>query len=140
MHISVLHKIHMLCVTLISCHSITLYYSLSQLTQLEILDIGRNPLNTVPDVVSSLTSLKQLDMWNCGISSLPERFVSHVYYYFTTLLLLLCNLYLYTTYIVYKIIYRIQSVVILPVLNLTVLCYTISLEVTSQKALKNLTY
>jgi len=80
----------MLCVTLISCYSTTLYYSLSQLTQLEILKIGYNTLNTVPDVVSSLTSLKQLNMWSCGISSLPERFVCHMfitttqdYYYYS---------------------------------------------------------
>jgi len=79
MHISVLHKIHMLCVILFSCHSITLYYSLSQLTQLEELHIGWNTLKTVPDVVSSLTSLKQLDMEECGISSLPERFVCHMF-------------------------------------------------------------
>jgi len=64
---------------LLSSHCITLYYSLSQLTQLEILNIGHNTLNTVPDVVSSLTSLKQLYMWGCGISSLPERFVCHIF-------------------------------------------------------------
>jgi len=57
---------------------IFLYYSLSQLTQLEILNIGSNPLNTVPDVVSSLRSLKDLDMSRFGISSLPERFVCHM--------------------------------------------------------------
>jgi len=80
MHISVLYKIHMLCVILFSCHSITLCYSLSQLTQLEKLNIGYNfTLNTVPDVVSSLTSLKQLDMSHCRISSLPERFVCHMF-------------------------------------------------------------
>jgi len=56
----------------------------------------------------------------------------HYYYYSVT--------YIYTQLVVYKIIYIIQSVVILPVLSLTVLCYTISLELTSQKALKNLTY
>jgi len=90
MHISVLYKILMLCVILFSSHSITLYYSLCQLTQLEILDIGDNALNTVPDVVSSLTSLKQLDMSYCDISSLPERFVCHMfittsqhYYYYS---------------------------------------------------------
>jgi len=69
----------MLCVILFSCHSITFYYSLSQLTQLEILDIRDNTLNTVPDVVSSLTSLEWLDMYHCGISSLPERFVCHMF-------------------------------------------------------------
>jgi len=75
---------------LLSSHSITLYYSLGQLTQLDILNIGGNPLNTVPDVVSSLTSLKQLDMDRCDISSLPERFVCHMfittsqhYYYYS---------------------------------------------------------
>jgi len=63
--------------TVIFC--IILNCSLSQLTQLDILDIGDNPLNTVPDVVSSLTSLKQLNMNNCGISSLPERFVCQMF-------------------------------------------------------------
>jgi len=79
MHVSVLHSIHMLCVILFSCYSITLYYSLSQLTQLEKLNIGWNTLNTVPDVVSSLTSLKQLNMSRCRISRLPERFVCHMF-------------------------------------------------------------
>jgi len=44
-----------------------------------MLDIGHNTLKTVPDVVSSLTSLKQLNMSVCRISSLPERFVCHVF-------------------------------------------------------------
>jgi len=132
----------MLCVILFSCHSITLYYSLSQLTQLEKLNIRWNTLNTVPDVVSSLTSLKQLDMSYCRISSLPERFVCHMfittsqYHYYNYSVT-----YIYTpliNYKLYKIKSRIQSVVILPVLNLTVLCYTISLEVTSQKMLKKI--
>jgi len=79
MHVSVLHEIHMQCEIFFSCHSITLYYSFSQLTQLETLYIGRNTLNTVPDVVSSLTSLKQLNMSDCGISSVPERFVCHMF-------------------------------------------------------------
>jgi len=54
-----------------------LYYSLCQLTQLENLDIGWNPLNTVPEVVSLLTSLKELNMWSCKLSTLLERFVSY---------------------------------------------------------------
>jgi len=56
---------------------ITLYYSLCQLTQLEKLIIAGNPLNTVPEVVSSLTSLKELNMGGCELSDLPERFVCH---------------------------------------------------------------
>jgi len=56
-----------------------LYYSLCQLTQLEKLDIGENPFNTVPEVVSSLTSLKKLNMSDCKISTLHERFVSHIF-------------------------------------------------------------
>jgi len=108
MYISVLYKVHMLCVILFSCHSITLCYSLSQLTQLEILDIGENPFNTVPDVVSSLTSLKQLNMSHCRISSLPARFVGHMFittsqhHYYLDLLKYIC-----TQFIIYKIIYRI---------------------------------
>jgi len=58
---------------------IFLYYSLSQLTQLETLDIVGNPLNTVPEVVSSLTSLKQLNMSYCSKFWLPERFVCHTF-------------------------------------------------------------
>jgi len=80
-----------------------LYYSLYQLTQLEILDIQWNHLHTVPDVVSFLTSLKQLNMWRCGISNLPVRFVCHMfittsqhnYYYSVT--------YIYTQLIIYRI-------------------------------------
>jgi len=53
------------------------YYSLCRLIQLEKLNIGRNPLNTVPEVVSSLASLKELNMWNCDLSNLPDRFVEH---------------------------------------------------------------
>jgi len=55
----------------------TLYYSLCQLTQLEKLDIGDNPLYTVPDVVSSLTSLKELNKGSCKLFDLPKRFVCH---------------------------------------------------------------
>jgi len=58
------------------------YYSLCQLTQLEKLDIGYNPLNTLPEVVSSLTSLKELNMWICELSTLPERFVCHSFLLF----------------------------------------------------------
>jgi len=53
------------------------YYSLCKLSQLEKLNIGGNPLNTVPEAVSSLTSPKELDMENCELSTLPERFVCH---------------------------------------------------------------
>jgi len=58
-----------------------LFYSLCQLTQLEKLNIAKNSLNTVPEVVSSLTSLKELDMWQCELSDLPERFVCHNKFY-----------------------------------------------------------
>jgi len=56
-----------------------LYYSLCQLTQLEKLNIGYNPLKTVPEVVSSLISLRELYMASCNLSTLPERFVSQSY-------------------------------------------------------------
>jgi len=79
MHVSVLHIIHMLCVILFFCHSITLYYSRSQLTQLEELHIVGNTLNTVTDVVLSLSSLKHSYMSRCHISSLHERFVCHMF-------------------------------------------------------------
>jgi len=125
---------------LISSQFISLYYSLFQLTQLEILHIARNPLNAVPDVVSSLTSLKQLYMSRCGISSLPERFVCHMFITISQYFYYLLLNYIYTPLKVYKIIYKIQSLLVLLVLSLSFLCYTISLEVTSQKLLKKLTY
>jgi len=79
-HVSTAYDTYIIVICHCVCHFVCLdYYSLSQLTQLEKLDIGENPLNTVPDVVSSLTSLKQLDMRECGISSLPERFVCHMF-------------------------------------------------------------
>jgi len=45
------------------------------MTQLEKLHIASNSLFAVPEVVSSLTSLKELDMYGCRLSDLPERFV-----------------------------------------------------------------
>jgi len=59
--------------------SYSLYYSLCQLTQLEKLYIGKNPLYAVPEVVSSLTSLKELTVGCCKLSTLPERFVCHIF-------------------------------------------------------------
>jgi len=72
------------------CIPYTLYYSLCQLTQLEILHIGANPLNIVPEVVSSLTSLKELDMVGCELSTLPERFVCHIFVLCEKLLKVYC--------------------------------------------------
>jgi len=51
------------------------YFSLCQLTQLEKLDIGLNPLHTIPEVVSSLTSLEELKLESCELSTLHERSV-----------------------------------------------------------------
>jgi len=62
------------------------YYSLCQLTQLEKLDVGYNPFNTVPqytEVVPSLASLKELNMSDCNLSNLPERFVCRNKFYIT---------------------------------------------------------
>jgi len=79
-HVSTAYDTYIIVICHCVCHFVCLdYYSLSQLTQLEKLDIGGNTLKTAPDVVSSLTSLKQLDMISCGISSLPERFVCHMF-------------------------------------------------------------
>jgi len=112
-------------ITNIYVYCISLYYSLSQLTQLEILDIRDNSLNTVPGVVSSLTSLKQLNMNNCGISSLPERFVCHMFISTSQNHNYLPLNDIYTKLIVYLlIISRIQSVAIISVLSLNFLCYT----------------
>jgi len=65
------HTVDYIYLTLYDC------FSLCQLTQLEKLNIGWNSLNTVPKVVSSLKSLKELYMWRCELSDLPERSVSH---------------------------------------------------------------
>jgi len=65
--------------TLFSSYIFCIYLcsSVDQPTQLEIPDIEGNSLKTAPDVVSSL---KQLKMNRCGISSLPERFaVCHMF-------------------------------------------------------------
>jgi len=39
--------------------------------------MGDNPFNTVPEVVSSLTLLKELHMMDCKITNISERFVGH---------------------------------------------------------------
>jgi len=39
---------------------------------------SKESLHTVPEVVSSLTSLKELDMRSCKLSDLPERFVEYL--------------------------------------------------------------
>jgi len=61
------------CLSVVNFYIIFLYYSFFQLTQLEELNIGWNTFNAVPDVVSLLTSLKQLKMNRCPISSLHEE-------------------------------------------------------------------
>jgi len=52
----------------------TLYYSLCRVIRL---DIGGNPLNTVPEVVSSL---EELDVRRCKLPTLPEGCVSQCLY------------------------------------------------------------
>jgi len=110
----------------VNFYIIFLYYSLSQLTQLEILNIGYNTLNTVPNVVSSLASLKQLNMNRCRISSLPGRLVCHMF--ITTSqhhnYLDPFKVYLYTIYIMQNNIQDTGHSYIFFVLSLSSLCYT----------------
>ena len=53
-----------------------LYCRLSQLDQLQVLNIGNNPaLGAVPEVVYNLTQLTELYMYNCGITEISDRYV-----------------------------------------------------------------
>jgi len=56
------------------------YYSMSNLKNLLILDMSGNKFSKgLPDVVTSMTSLRGLSMWNCELPTLPERLVKKLY-------------------------------------------------------------
>jgi len=56
------------------------YYSMSNLKNLETLEMSRNNFSKgLPDVVTSMTSLRGLSMWNCELATLPERLVKKLY-------------------------------------------------------------
>jgi len=52
------------------------YYSMSNLKNLETLNMSRNNFSEgLPDVFTSMTSLSELNMKDCALPTLPERFV-----------------------------------------------------------------
>ena len=57
-------------------YNVMLYCRLSQLDQLQVLDISNNrALGAVPEVVYNLTQLTELYMYNCGITEISDRYV-----------------------------------------------------------------
>jgi len=55
---------------------IYVYYSMFNLKNLETLNMsGNNFSEGLPDVVTSMTSLRELDIQFCELPTLPERFV-----------------------------------------------------------------
>jgi len=55
---------------------IYVYYSMSNLKNLETLNMSWNKFSEgLPDVFTSMTLLRELDMQNCELPTLPERFV-----------------------------------------------------------------
>jgi len=56
--------------------SICVYYSMSNLKNLETLNMSGNIFSEgLPDVFTSMTYLRTLDMKNCNLPTLPERLV-----------------------------------------------------------------
>jgi hypothetical protein len=56
--------------------------SLRSLQQLEVLDIlGNNFSKGLPDVVSQLSSLRELHLYLCQLEDLPQRWVYSIYKY-----------------------------------------------------------
>jgi len=59
------------------CQLVYVYYSMSNLKNLETLYILRNIFSEgLPDVFTSMTSLRELDMEKCHLPTLPERLVN----------------------------------------------------------------
>jgi len=57
------------------------YYSMSNLKNLETLDMSRNKFSKgLPDVFTSMTSLRKLDISSCKLPTLPERLVKKTIY------------------------------------------------------------
>lgn len=53
--------------------SFPLCFSLAKLTKLEILDMRDNAFGTLPAIVCSMTSLKEMDLQSCLLKDLPAR-------------------------------------------------------------------
>jgi len=50
------------------------YYSMSNLKNLEILNMSENNFSRgLPDVFTSMTSLRELNAYNCELPALPKR-------------------------------------------------------------------
>jgi len=57
-------------------YRVYVYYSMSNLKNLETLDMSRNNFSEgLPDVFTFMRSLRKLSMWNCELATLPERLV-----------------------------------------------------------------
>jgi len=63
-----------------------LYYSISELRNLEILNVSGNELSDkLPDdMFTSLQSLRELDISNCGLRALPKRYVLYIYTWYNS--------------------------------------------------------
>jgi len=65
-----------------------LYYSISELRNLEILNMAGNwlPDNLLDDMFTSLQSLRELDISNCGLTTLPNRYLMYIIYINVTII------------------------------------------------------
>jgi len=60
---------------------VNVYYSMSNLKNLETLNISRNKFGRgLPDVLTSMTSLRELYFGDCELLPLPKRFVKAILY------------------------------------------------------------
>jgi len=59
-----------------------LYYSISQLRNLQVLNMSESLLsdNIPDDMFTSLQSLRELDISSCRISTLPKKYVLYITY------------------------------------------------------------
>ena len=52
-----------------------IYYRLSSLTHLKVLDVTSNSFSQgLPTVITEITSLETLILWGCQLSELPQRY------------------------------------------------------------------
>ena len=65
--------------TFISTISIHVLHRLSQLDKLKVLNLSGNPLREVPEAVYSLSQLTELNLYNCGLSNISNRYVYDYY-------------------------------------------------------------